>query len=259
VYKPFDLTGKVSLITGGASGIGFGMAEALAQASSDIVLWDVNPEYNAAAVDRLSSYGVRVLASRVDVSDETQVVAGVAEALATMGRIDTGIACAGIFIGRTPFADQSLDAWRKVHAVNAEGVFLTLREIVRHMLKRGQTGDGGGSLIGFSSIANFKGSTQSQAYGATKGAVPALMRALAAELGPCGIRANAIAPGWIATDQSAHLRGTTFFDEKIIPRIPVRRWGMAADLGGIAVYLASEASAFHTGDLFVIDGGYIIS
>jgi len=259
VYKPFDLRGKVSLITGGASGIGLGMAEALAQAGSDIVLWDVNPEYNAAAVDRLSSYGVRVLASRVDVSDETQVVAGVAEALATMGRIDTGIACAGIFIGRTPFADQSLDAWRRVHAVNADGVFLTLREIVRHMLKRGETGDGGGSLIGFSSIANFKGSTQSQAYGATKGAVPALMRALAAELGPRGIRANAIAPGWIATDQSAHLRGTAFFDEKIIPRIPVRRWGTAADLGGIAVYLASEASAFHTGDLFVIDGGYIIS
>lgn len=259
MYKPFDLRGKVSLITGGASGIGLGMAEALAQAGSDIVLWDVNPEYNAAAVDRLSSYGVRVLASRVDVSDETQVVAGVAEALATMGRIDTGIACAGIFIGRTPFADQSLDAWRRVHAVNADGVFLTLREIVRHMLKRGETGDGGGSLIGFSSIANFKGSTQSQAYGATKGAVPALMRALAAELGPRGIRANAIAPGWIATDQSAHLRGTAFFDEKIIPRIPVRRWGTAADLGGIAVYLASEASAFHTGDLFVIDGGYIIS
>jgi len=130
---------------------------------------------------------------------------------------------------------------------------------VKHMLARGKEGDGGGSLVGFSSIANFKGSTQSEAYGATKGAVPALMRALAAELGPMGIRANAIAPGWIATDQSAHLKGTSFFDQKIIPRIPVRRWGTPSDFGGIAVYLASKASAFHTGDLFVIDGGYIVS
>jgi NAD(P)-dependent dehydrogenase (short-subunit alcohol dehydrogenase family) len=235
------------------------MAEALAQAGSDIVLWDINPEHNETAVKRLSSYDVRVHASRVDVSSETEVTAGVKEALVKMGRIDTGIACAGIFVGRTPFAEQSLESWRKVHAVNAEGVFLTLREIVKHMLERSEKGDRGGSLIGFSSIANFKGSTQSEAYGATKGAVPSLMRALAAELGPAGIRANAIAPGWIATDQSAHLRGTTFFDQKIVPRIPIRRWGAASDFGGIAVYLASDASAFHTGDLFVIDGGYIVS
>lgn len=259
MYKPFDLTGKVALITGGASGIGFGMAEALAQAGSDIVLWDINPQHIDAAIAKLETYGVRVLASRVDVSDETQVIAGVETAVDTLGRIDTGIACAGIFVGRTPFIDQTLESWRKVHSVNADGVFLTLREIAKHMLGRGAAGDIGGSLIGFSSIANFKGSTQSEAYGATKGAIPSLMRALAAELGPSGIRANTIAPGWTATDQSGHLIGTQFFEERIKPRIPLRRWGTAADFGGIAVYLASDAAAFHTGDLFLIDGGYVIS
>jgi NAD(P)-dependent dehydrogenase (short-subunit alcohol dehydrogenase family) len=259
MYKPFDLSGKVSLITGGASGIGFGMAEALAQAGSDIVLWDINPKHNESAIAKLSAYGVRVLASQVDVSVEAQVVAGVKTALKTMGRIDTGIACAGIFVGRTPFVDQTLETWRKVHSVNADGVFITLREVAKHMLGRGAAGDVGGSLIGFSSIANFKGATQCEAYGATKGAVPSLMRALAAELGPSGIRANTIAPGWTATDQSAHLFGTTFFDDKIKPRVPMRRWGVAADFGGIAVYLASDASSFHTGDLFLIDGGYVIS
>jgi NAD(P)-dependent dehydrogenase (short-subunit alcohol dehydrogenase family) len=259
MYKPFDLAGKVALITGGAAGIGFGMAEALAQAGADIVLWDINPQHIDSATAKLATHGVRVLASRVDVSDESQVTAGVQTAVETMGRIDTGIACAGIFVGRTPFVDQTLETWRKVHAVNADGVFLTLREIAKHMLKRGADGDVGGSLIGFSSIANFKGSTQSEAYGATKGAVPSLMRALAAELGPSGIRANTIAPGWTATDQSGHLIGSRFFEDKVKPRIPLRRWGTAADFGGIAVYLASDASSFHTGDLFLIDGGYVIS
>ena len=259
MYKPFDLTGKVALITGGAAGIGLGMAEALAQAGSDLVLWDINPVHIDSATAKLATYGVRVLASRVNVSDESQVIAGVEMAVKTLGRIDTGIACAGIFVGRTPFIDQTLETWRKVHAVNAEGVFLTLREIAKHMLRRGTAGDVGGSLMGFSSIANFKGSTQSEAYGATKGAVPSLMRALAAELGPSGIRANTIAPGWTATDQSGHLIDGRFFEDKVKPRIPLRRWGTAADFGGIAVYLASDASSFHTGDLFLIDGGYVIS
>lgn len=261
MFAPFDLSGKVALITGGASSIGFGVADALARAGADIVLWDVNADSNREAADKLRAHGVRVLAQEVDVSDEGQVKAGVGAALAELGRIDTGVACAGIFMPRTAFVDATLDDWKRVHAVNAEGVFLTLREISRHMVKRAEAGDPGGSLVAFSSIANFKGSARSAGYGATKGAVPSLMRALAAELGRYGIRSNTIAPGWTSTQsgQGAFLDQSDFFKEKIIPRIPLGRAGSPADFGGIMVYLASDASAYHTGDLFLIDGGYIVS
>jgi NAD(P)-dependent dehydrogenase (short-subunit alcohol dehydrogenase family) len=184
------------------------------------------------------------------------VIEAMAAALREMGRVDCVIANAGIGGGAPSFAQMSLDTWRRVHAVNEEGVFFTLREAAKHMVERAQNGDPGGSLIGIASLAGLEGAARTEAYSATKGAVLAMMRSIAVEHARFGIRANAVAPGWIATDMTAGAQTNQTFQEKVMVRVPMRRWGAPEDFGGIAVYLASDASKYHTGDTFVIDGGY---
>jgi len=255
MYKPFDLTGKVALVTGGNGGIGLGMADAMAQAGADIVIWGTNVEKNAAAEKALKAHGVRVSARRVDVSKEAEVVDGMAAALKEMGRLDTVIANAGIG-GGAPFTEMTTELFHRVHAVNEDGVFWTFREAAKHMVARAKDGDAGGSLVVVASTAGLEGAARNVAYGAAKGAVMSMVRALAVELARYGVRANSIAPGWIATDMTAGAQASPAFAEKVIPRVPMRRWGEPADFGGIAVYLASNASTYHTGEVFVIDGGY---
>ncbi|MDG2521076.1 SDR family oxidoreductase [Caulobacter segnis] len=257
-YKPFDLSGKVALVTGGNRGIGFGMAEALAQAGADIVIWGSNAERNLEAEGKLNTLGVRVLAQKVDVSDEAQVVAAMAEAAASMGRIDSVFANAGVGYGAPSFVDMSTETYRKVLAVNLDGVFFTFREACRHMVERAKAGDPGGSIVGIASLAAIEGAARNEAYAATKGAVISMMKSVAVEHARWGVRANAILPGWIATDMTAGAQAAPAFAEKVIPRVPARRWGEPADFGGMAVYLASDASAYHSGDTLVIDGGYSI-
>ena len=258
MYKPFDLSGKVALVTGGNGGIGFGMAEALAAAGADVVIWGTKDDKNEAAAKRLKAHGSRIAWRNVNVANEADVIDAVGAALKEMGRIDCAIANAGIGGGAPSFAQMSLETWRRVHAVNEEGVFFTLREVAKHMVDRAQKGDPGGSLVGIASLAGLEGAARNEAYSATKGAVLAMMRSIAVEHARYGVRANAIAPGWIATDMTAGAQGNKTFQEKVIVRVPMRRWGTPDDFGGIAVYLASDASKYHTGDTFVIDGGYLV-
>jgi NAD(P)-dependent dehydrogenase (short-subunit alcohol dehydrogenase family) len=138
--------------------------------------------------------------------------------------------------------------------VNVEGVFLTFRAAARHMAAHGQ----GGSLVATASTAAVEGAARNSHYGASKGAVTSMVRALAVELARHRIRVNSILPGWIVTDMTERSVQNPKFADAVIPRIPARRWGQADDFGGIAVYLASPASAYHTGDTFMIDGGYAI-
>ncbi len=257
-YKPFDLTGKVSLVTGGNRGIGLGMAEALAQAGSDIVIWGSNAERNLEAEGRLTTLGVRVLAQTVDVSDEAQVVTAMSEAVVAMGRIDTVIANAGIGGGARSFSEMTTETWRRVMGVNMEGVFWTFREACKHMVERAKAGDPGGSLVGVASLAAIEGAARNEAYAATKGGVVSLVKSVAVEHARYGVRANAILPGWIATDMTSFAQGNSTFTDKVISRVPARRWGEPTDFGGIAVYLGSDASSYHSGDSFLIDGGYAI-
>lgn len=257
-YQPFNLSGKVSLVTGGNRGIGFGMAEALAQAGSDVVIWGSNPEKNVEAEGKLTAYGVRVLAQTVNVADEAAVVAAMAEAVTAMGRVDTVIANAGIGGGARSFSEMSTETWRRVMAVNMEGVFWTFREACKHMVERAKSGDPGGSLVGVASLAAIEGAARNEAYAATKGGVISLCKSVAVEHARYGVRCNAILPGWIATDMTAGAQDSTTFAEKVITRVPARRWGEPADFGGVAVYLGSNASSYHSGDTFVIDGGYAI-
>ena len=257
-YAPFDLTGKVALVTGGNRGIGFGFAQALAQAGADVAIWGSNAERNAQAKAELEKEGRRVLARTVDVADEAQVVEAMAATAQEMGRIDSVFANAGIGRGSPSFVEMSAETYRKVLSVNLDGVFFTFREACRHMVERAKSGDPGGSIVGVASLAAIEGAARNEAYAATKGAVISMMKSVAVEHARFGVRANAVLPGWIATDMTAGAQGAAAFAEKVIPRVPARRWGEPKDFGGVAVYLASDASSYHSGDSFVIDGGYAI-
>ena len=254
-YTGFDLRGKVALVTGGNGGIGLGMAEALAAAGAGVCIWGTSEAKNAAAAERLRAHGGRVRALVCDVGDERAVERSFAETLDAFGRVDACFANAGV-TGRQEAGvlDMTGEEWRRVIRVNLDGAFFTLRAAGRHMAAR----PGGGSLVVTSSLAAISGAARNEHYAASKGGVIAMMRGLAVELARHGIRANAILPGWIETAMTEPVFGRGRFVEKVLPRIPVRRWGRPEDFGGIAVYLASDASAYHTGDTFVIDGGYAV-
>ena len=257
-YKPFNLQGKVALITGGNRGIGFGMAQALAQSGADVAIWGTSAARNEEAAAALAFEGVNAAAWRVDVSNEDEVMAAMADVASTMGRIDAVFANAGIGYGAPSFVDMDTAVYRKVMSVNLDGVFWTFREACRHMVSRAQAGDPGGSLVGVASLAAIEGAARNEAYAATKGAVISMIKSIAVEHARYGVRANAILPGWIATDMTANAQANPALADKVLPRIPARRWGRPEDFGGVAVYLASDASAYHSGDLFVVDGGYAI-
>lgn len=258
-YAPFDLTGKTALVTGGNRGIGLGMAEALAASNANLAIWGRNADANAEAVAKLSSLGAGTAkAWAVDVGDEAAVVAGMEAVEAHFGRIDSCFANAGMGFGSPSFSEMSTETWRKIMNVNMEGAFWTLREATKHMVKRAKAGDPGGSLVGMSSLSAIEGAARNQAYASTKGGLISMMKGIAVEHARYGIRANSILPGWIATEMTGAAQGSEVFTSKVISRVPARRWGEPEDFGGIAVYLASDASKYHSGDTLVVDGGYAV-
>ena len=251
-YKPFDLSGKVALVTGGNSGIGLGFANALAQAGADVAIWGSNPTKNEAAHEQVSAHGTKVIALQCDVSDRKQVEGAFATTVDELGKVDSCFANAGIGSKGTPFVEMSDAAWRNIFAVNMEGVFFTFQAAIKHMVKRGE----GGSLVVTSSSSAIFGAPRSEHYASTKAGVNAMIRGLAVEHARHGIRANAILPGWIETAMTARAFSNEKFVNNVLRRVPQRRWGVGDDFGGIAVYLASNASAYHSGDSMVIDGAY---
>jgi NAD(P)-dependent dehydrogenase (short-subunit alcohol dehydrogenase family) len=258
-YAAFDLTGKVALVTGGNGGIGLGMAQAMAEAGADIAIWGTNAEKNAAATAQLEATGRRILALRCNVAEEAEVEAAFAETLRVLGRVDGCFANAGISGGRSgPFVERTAAEWDRVLNVNLRGAFLTFHAAARHMKARAEAGDKGGVLVGTASLAAIEGAARNEHYGASKGGMVSMVRALAVELARYGVRANSILPGWIETEMTSRATADAKFAGNVLPRVPMRRWGTGADFGGIAVYLMSSASAFHTGDTLVIDGGYAL-
>lgn len=254
-YKGFDLAGKVALVTGGNGGIGLGMADALAEAGADVCIWGTRQEKNDAALAKLARHGRKVHAQIVDVGEEAQVRAAFAETLKVMGHVDNCVANAGVSGGgKGAILEMSSEEWRRVLRVNLDGVFFTFQAAARHMVERGQ----GGSLVAMASTAAIEGAARAGHYGASKGGVCALVRALAVELARYRITVNSILPGWIETEMTARSFANPKFSGNVMPRIPERRWGSGADFGPIAVYLASDATRYTTGRDFVIDGGYTL-
>jgi NAD(P)-dependent dehydrogenase (short-subunit alcohol dehydrogenase family) len=253
----FDLSGKTALITGGNSGIGLGFAQGVAKHGANVCIWGTNVDKNTAAVASLKEFGTRVHAVQCNVADEVAVNAAFAETLATFGRVDACFANAGVS-GGAPFAELTADQWRKVTSINLDGLFFTLRAAAKHMKDRAEKGDKGGRLIGTASLGALMGMMRNEAYAGTKGAVISIMQGLAVEFARYGVTANSVLPGHIETAMTEANYANEKFRNAILPRIPLRRWGSKADFEGIAVYLVSDASAYHTGDSFLIDGGFKI-
>jgi NAD(P)-dependent dehydrogenase (short-subunit alcohol dehydrogenase family) len=249
----FNLEGHVAIVTGGNGGIGLGLARGLAKAGATIAVWGRNIHKNAEAVAELSALGATAGGFIVDVTHEEQVVTTMRETVERFGRVDSCFANAGV--GRAvSFTEMTIEDWNAVVDINLVGAFLTFREAARHMIARG----GGGKLIGIASIGSIHGMPRQAQYSASKAGLCALVRSLAVELGRHDIQANTILPGWIETDMTEGARSWDKLRETVVHRTPARRWGRPEDFEGVAVYLASPASAFHTGDTLRVDGGYAV-
>ncbi len=249
----FNLEGHVAIVTGGNGGIGLGLARGLAKAGATIAVWGRNLHKNAEAVAELSALGATAGGFAVDVTCEEQVIVTMRETVERFGRVDSCFANAGV--GRAAaFTEMTIEDWNAVVDINLVGAFLTFREAARHMIARG----GGGKLIGIASIGSIHGMPRQAQYSASKAGLCALVRSLAVELGRHDIQANTILPGWIETDMTEAARSWDKLRETVIQRTPARRWGRPEDFEGVAVYLASPASAFHTGDTLRVDGGYAV-
>lgn len=254
-YDGFDLTGKVAVITGGNSGIGLGFARAVAAAGADVNIWGTNPDKNAAAEAELQAINPSASATLCDVSQEEQVETSMAAAIDRYGRLDACFPNAGMGNkNNKPFHEHTNEDWFDVIDVNLHGVFFTLRAATRQMVAQGE----GGSLVLTSSGTAIQGAAKSQAYASSKGAMIAMMMGLSTEMARYQITANAIIPGWIETAMTADAFAYQKFVDNVMPRIPMRRWGQPDDFGAIAVYLMSNASRWHTGDIIKIDGGFSI-
>jgi NAD(P)-dependent dehydrogenase (short-subunit alcohol dehydrogenase family) len=253
--NPFDLTGHKAVITGGNGGIGLGMARGLLACGASVAIWGSNAEKTERARATLAADcgdAGRVHAFTCDVSQEQAVDDAFAASVAALGHVDSCFANAGVSSKGVLLVDMNLDEFRRVQRVNVEGVFLTFRAAARHMAQRGE----GGSLVATASTAALMGAARNAHYGASKGAVTSLVRALAVELSRHRIRVNSILPGWIETDMTDRAFHDSKFAEAVLPRVPLRRWGEIDDFAGIAAFLASPASAYATGEQFVLDGGY---
>lgn len=253
VKNPFDLSGRVCVVTGGNRGIGLGIAKGLARAGASISIWSRDPERNREAAAEIAETGAPVHAVACDVGSEESQAAAVEATLAHYGHIDVGIANAGFGAAANPLK-LDLDEWHRITRVNLDGVFLTFRLLGDHMKERGS----GGKLVAISSVSAIFGTPMQPHYASSKGGVESLVRAYAVALARHDVQVNAVQPGWILTEATGPGHANEQFRTVITRRTPARRWGEPEDMAGVLVYLASRASNFHTGDTLRVDGGYSI-
>lgn len=249
----FDLSGRIALVTGGGSGLGFAIAEGLATAGARVVINGRNRDKLDAAMERLAESGHAVSASPFDVSDEAAVAAGVAEIEGTIGAIDILVNNAGMN-NRKAFETYTLEEWREVQAANADGPFLLSRAVLPGMRTRRR-----GKIVNIASIAADLGRPNIVAYATSKGAIRMLTRALAVEVAAYNVQVNAIAPGFFETEMNAPLMANATFSAWVLQRTPAARWGQPREIAGAAVFLASPAADFVTGHVLYVDGGFSAS
>jgi len=249
----FDLTGKVALVTGGSTGLGFAMAKGLARAGADVILWGRRKERNSEAAIALQKHGGRVASRAVDVSNEQDVIDGFAAAVAEFGRVDCVVANAGT-ASMAPLVEMDGETWHGLLNTNLHGAFYTCREAGRHMKARAEKGDPGGSIIINGSLSVFTGVAGMSHYATAKGGLNSFSKTIAVELGAFEVRVNVICPGLIPTDLG-EVNDQNPLIEATLARTPIKRIGRPEDLQGICVYLASDLSRYHSGDTITLDGG----
>ncbi|MBY8827998.1 2-dehydro-3-deoxy-D-gluconate 5-dehydrogenase KduD [Hephaestia mangrovi] len=247
--NPFDLTGQVALVTGANTGIGQGIALALAEAGADLaVVGHVSP---GETIEKAQALGRRAHFIEADLLSIEPVGRVVDEAIAALGKVDILVNNAGI-IRREDAVDFSEKDWDDVMNINVKTVFFLCQAAGRHMIERGS-----GKIINIASMLSFQGGIRVPSYTASKSGVAGITKLLANEWAVKGINVNAIAPGYIATDNTAQLRADEARSKAILDRIPAERWGAPADLGGAAVFLASRAADYVQGHILAVDGGWL--
>ncbi len=251
ILKAFDLSGKTALVTGAKRGIGRGMAEALASAGADVVGVSASLEPGSEVEQSITAMGRKFSAYQCDFSDRAALTAFVAQLDADGVKPDILINNAGT-IKRKPAAEHPDDWWDEVIEVNLSSQFVLSREIGRGMIERGS-----GKIIFTASLLTFQGGITVPGYAASKGGIGQLTKALANEWAGTGVNVNAIAPGYIATDNTEALRNDETRYSSILERIPQGRWGTPEDFGGPAVFLSSSASDYVNGEILVVDGGWM--
>lgn len=250
--KLFDLTDKVAVVTGGNSGIGKGIARGLAGAGCSIVIASRNLEKSRAATEELEQeFGVKTLCVPLDVKDSESIRCMPEHVMQRFGRIDILVNNAGMNLRKLP-QDFSVDEWDQILDTNLRSVFLCSQ--VMHPLMKGK----GGKIINIGSLTSIVGSGRTSPYAASKAGVLQLTRSLAVAWAPDNIQVNAILPGYISTPLTVQARKEfPGLDQHVLERTPAGRWGTPEDFAGPAVFLASRASDFVTGDFIVVDGGYV--
>ena len=251
ILDKFRLDGRIALVTGASAGIGAAVATALAEAGADVACHG-NSREPAATCERIRSAGRRSFALRGDLAGGETPRGLVAATLAEFGRLDILVNNAGT-IRRAPAAEYAEEDWAAVIEVNLSAVFRLSQLAGRHMIERG----GGGKIVNVASLLSFQGGVTVPAYAAAKGGVAQLTKALANEWASRRINVNALAPGYIRTDNTAALQSDETRSRQILERIPAGRWGEPEDLAGAVVFLSSGASDYMHGHVLVVDGGWL--
>jgi NAD(P)-dependent dehydrogenase (short-subunit alcohol dehydrogenase family) len=249
----FSLEGKTAVVTGGTSGIGRAIAIGLAEAGSDVVATGRRQQQVEEAATEIEAQGRKSLRQASDVNDRASLEKLLAATLDKFGKVDILVNCAGI-IKRTPTLDVGEEEWANILNTNLTGTLRASQIFGRHMIERGQ-----GRIINIASLNSFVALTEVAAYAASKAGVASLTRSLAVEWSKKGVTVNAIAPGVFRTDINAKLLDSTARGQELLLRTPMGRFGRTEELVGAAIYLASDSASFVTGEVLVVDGGFLAS